>query len=317
MKRSLTDVLRRALVSTLANWPVIVARIVETLAVFGVIILSIVACVVPVVVSAGLSQWKLPEGGNPSEAVWEILGAHSLLFAYLFALVLAIACVLLAIHSFVEAGAARIFIDADRAAPETSEPQLAQFAVYTNERFFAGARAFWWRLFWIYNGTLGLFGLIVLIPLLIVLILTVAAAAADSVPLTLGIACGGIALVTLVAIPTGLLVGMWSQKAIIVCVARDLPARESLRTGWREAKADFLRHFAVFFAILLVSFGVAAMLSAFTPFASFGMSRDHLFNLFTAPMQITLNVAQNAIANAVGCWLIAAFAAMTGERTED
>jgi hypothetical protein len=313
LKRSLTDVLRRALVSTLANWPVIVARIVETVAVFGVVILAIVACVVPVVVSAGLSQWKVPEGVNPSEAVWAILGEHALLVAYLFVLLFAIAGVLLAIHSFVEAGAARIFIDADRAAPETGDPQRAQFAVYTNERFFAGARAAWWRIFWIYNGTLGLFGLIVLIPLLLVLILTVATAAADSVPLTLGIACGGLGLVTLVAIPTGLLVGMWSQKAVVVCVARDLPARDALRAGWREARADFGRHAGVFFVILVVSWGVAAMLSVFAPFTSIGIARDNFLQLITAPMQITLSIAQNAMTNAVGCWLIAAFAALTTE----
>jgi hypothetical protein len=312
LKRSVTDVLRRGLLSTLANWPVILTRVAETLVLAGVVIVAIIGCIVPLLVSAGIKEWTLPEARNPWEIMWAIVAEHAGLFTYLFLFTLFIVGVMMAIHAFVMAGAARIYVDADRAVPDAPEPGRERFAVFTLERWTEGARAAWWRIFWIYNGAWAMYGLILLVPVALVGLLTTMAALSDNIAATVAASCGGLLLLALIAVPLGFVVAIWAQKAIIVCVARDVPAREALRSGWRESRADFLRHFVIFFLITIISFGAAAMTSTLAPL-SFSTRHQDLWAILTGPVQIVAGAAQSAIASAIGCWLIAAFAALNDE----
>lgn len=312
MKRSITDVLRRGILSTLANWPVILTRLVELLVQFGIALVAIIGCIVPPLVSAGLKQWRLPEGTNPSEVVTKILVEHAALFTYLFLFVLVIGLIMVAVRAFVAAGATRIYVDADRAAGDAADLRREQFDVFTLERWSEGARAAWWRFFWIYNGTWGMYGLILLIPVMLVGIVTVLAAASDAgIGPVVIVSCGGLALVILIAIPLALVIGMWTQKAVVVCVARNLTAGDALRDGWREARADFLRHFLIYFLISIIAGGASAVFSSALAPLRFGIRADNLAELFTGPVQIASFFLQAAVSNGVGLWLVAAFAAMT------
>lgn len=315
MSRNITDVLRRGILSTLANWPVILTRIAETAVMFGVMIVAVIGAIVPPLIEAGVQQWTLPTGNNPGEIVLQILTEHAALFAYLVLFLCAIALVIVAIHSVVTAGATRIYVDAERAAPDAPELRREQFAVFTMERWSAGARAWWLRIFWIYNGAWGYASLIFLLPLLIVMALLAMAINAESTAGLIAASCGGLALLALVAIPLGIVTAMWAQKAIVICVARDIGAREALRSGWRETRADFLRHFVIFFLITIMSAGASALASTLFAPLSFPMrGGGDLGALFFGPMHIVSMAAQSAISSAVGLWIIAAFAAMTGER---
>jgi len=312
LKRSITDVLRRGILSTLANWPVILTRLVELLVQFGIALVAIIGCIVPPLVSAGLKQWRLPEGTNPSEVVTKILVEHAALFTYLFLFVLVIGLIMVAVRAFVAAGATRIYVDADRAAGDAADLRREQFDVFTLERWSEGARAAWWRFFWIYNGTWGMYGLILLIPVMLVGIVTVLAAASDAgIGPVVIVSCGGLALVILIAIPLALVIGMWTQKAVVVCVARNLTAGDALRDGWREARADFLRHFLIYFLISIIAGGASAVFSSALAPLRFGIRADNLAELFTGPVQIASFFLQAAVSNGVGLWLVAAFAAMT------
>lgn len=314
MSRTITDVLRRGVLSTLANWPVILTRIAETAVLFGVMIVAVIGCVVPPLVAAGIKQWTLPVGDNAREVVLQILTEHAALFAYLFAFLCAITLVVVAIHSVVTAGAARIYVDAERAAPDAPALRREQFAVFTMERWSAGARAWWLRIFWIYNGAWGFCSLLFLLPLAVILALLALAMSADNTLATVAASCGGIVLLVLVAIPLGLVAALWAQKAVVICVARDTSARDALRSGWRETRADFLRHFVIFFLITIVSAGASTLASTLFAPLSFPMRPDGLPALVFGPMHIVSIAAQSAISSAVGLWMIAAFAAMTGER---
>ena len=314
MTRTLTDVLRRGILSTLANWPVILTRVAESLVLFGAVVVAIIGCVVPLLVSAGIGAWELP--ATPKNA-WEmmarIFAQHAALFAYLFLFILAIGLVMVVVHAFVSAGVTRIFVDAERAAPDTPELRREQFAAFTLERWSEGGRAAWLRLFWIYNGTWGLYGLILLVPTLLFALLMSAAIGAENTAAIVTASCGGLALLLGIAVLVGVVIAIWTQKAVVVCVARDVGAREALRSGWQESRADFLRHFVIFFLITLISVGVASLMSTISPIA-FGVGRSNLLAVITAPLQIAASAAQSAVANAIACWLIAAFAAMTEEK---
>lgn len=314
MKRNLTDVLRRGILSTLANWPVILTQIVGTLLLIGLTIVAVIGCIVPPLVSAGIKQWKLPAGDNPSEVMLAFLIEHALLIAYLLAFLIVMTLVMIALHSVIAAGATRILVDAERAAPDAPELRREQFATFTLERWAAGARAWWLRIFWIYNGTWGVAGLILLIPTMVVTALTILAIRAENTGGIVGATCGGIALLIVVGIPLALVVSIWTQKAIVICVTRDTTAREALRSGWRESRSDFLRHFIVFFVIAAVSGGAGAFISAaFAPF-SIPVRGDDFMTLFFGPMRMVSLAVQSAAGSAVGLWMIASFAAMTEGR---
>jgi len=310
LKRNLTDVLRRGILSTLANWPVIVARVAETLVLFGAVVVAIIGLVVPLLVSAGMSDWKLPEGKNPSDVVLRILADHAELFAYLFLFIVAIGLVMVAVHAFVSAGTTQIFVDAERAAPDGSELQREQFAVFTLERWFDGARAAWLRFFWIYNATWGLYGLLLLIPTLVFALLIAAAVGAESMAGIVTATCLGIALLVGVAIALAFVIGMWTQKAVVVCVARDVSTREALRGGWADVRGDLLRHFLIYFLIAVISGGAGALTSSFFAPFSFGLRANNFWALFTGPVQLASFAAQTAVGNAIASWLIACYAAM-------
>ncbi|HEV2718661.1 MAG TPA: hypothetical protein VG323_01480 [Thermoanaerobaculia bacterium] len=314
MKRSITDVLRRGILSTLANWPVILTRVVEMFIMVGVLVVAAIGLIVPMLVSAGVERWTLPSRGNGWEMLIEILSEHAALFSYLFLFVAAIMLVLVAVHSVVSAGAARIYVDAERAAPDVPQLRREQFAVFTLERWSAGARAEWLRVFWIYNGAWGVAGLILLLPIAIVGALEAWAVLAENVGGIVAASCGGIALLVVVGIPLTFVVAIWAQKAIIICVARGVGARDALRSGWAESRADFLRHFLIFFLITIVSAGAGTIMSSFFAPFSFMPHRNDLASLFFGPVQIVSFTVQSAVGNAVGCWLIACFAAMTKER---
>jgi len=315
LKRNITDVLRRGALSTLANWPVILTRIAETAVLFGVMVVAVIGAVVPPLVSAGIKNWTLPTGDNAGEIVLQILTEHAALFVYLLLFLCAVTLVMVAIHAVVTAGATRIYVDAERAAPDAPELRREQFAVFTMERWSAGARAWWLRIFWIYNGAWGYAGLLFLLPIFVVIALLAVAMSAGSMAGAIAASCGGLVLLVLVGIPIGLVTALWAQKAVVVCVTRDTGAREALRSGWAETRADFLRHFVIFFLITIMSTGASALASMlFAPLSSFPMRPDGLPALVFGPMHIVSLAAQSAISSAVGLWMIASFAAMTGEK---
>ena len=314
MKRSITDVLRRGILSTLANWPVILTRVAEMLVVAALLVVAAVGLIVPMLVSAGVEQWTLPSRGSGWEMLLEILGAHAALFSYLFLFIAAITLIIVAIHAFVSAGATRVYVDAERAVPDAPQLRREQFDVFTFERWSAGARGAWLRVFWIYNGAWGFAGLILLLPVAIIGALEAWAVSAENVGGIVAASCGGMALLVIIGIPLAFVTAIWSQKAVVIGLARGLAAREALRAGWAEARADFLRHFVIFFLITIISAGASTVLSGFfTPFSFMPRHNDWASLLF-GPVQIVSFTLQSAVSNAVGCWLTACFAAMTEER---
>jgi hypothetical protein len=130
------------------------------------------------------------------------------------------------------------------------------------------------------------------------------------------IGCAGLVLIVLLMIPIAILVGMWTQKAIAVCVARSLGAVDALRAARREIKLDFGRHFLVMLLLIVISFIAASIISGVSfPFSLAGQSnRGSLAPLLFAPVQIVLSILQTAASAAISSWSLASFVALTEER---
>ncbi|HEY8849154.1 MAG TPA: hypothetical protein VIO12_07670 [Thermoanaerobaculia bacterium] len=312
MKRSATEVLRRGFDSTLANWPLILIRIAEGIVFVGIIIVSIVAAIVPIAVSAGISKYDVTNAANPAAAAAELVLQHWMLIVYVLVIVTAVLLVLMAIHSFVEAGTAQVFVDAERRAKGVTAPLRPVFRAFTIDRWMAGGRAGWWSVFWIYNATWSVAALIMLVPLLV----TAAAMIVISDSTVKIIAgCGGLVLSVVILLPVAVVVAIWTQKAITVCIARAAGTTDALRVAWREMRDDFGRHFAVAFVLFMVSMGGAMVISMITfPMSFTAQHRDPFMSLAFAPMQIVVSFAQTIFSAGIGAWFLASFVTLTEDR---
>lgn len=312
MKRSATDVLRRGLDMAVANWPLIGVRMAEAIVVFTMMVISLFAAVVPLLVSAGMSHFDPRNTQGAAEAIIGLLTDHWMVLVYLFLLMIVVLLLALVVHSFVEAGVTQVLVDAERRAAPVTNPDRGVFAAFSGDRWFAGAKHSWWAVFWVYNIVWSAGLAFVLVPLIITL------AGMLMVPSPGGrvaVACGGIALSVLVLIPVSIICGIWTAKTIAVCVARNLPARESCSRAWRELKADFSRHLIVGLIIYAISFGAAIVLSTMSSVVSMTSNRHApMFGLAFAPLQIVSSLAQSVVSAAIGIWLLACFVSMTEER---
>jgi hypothetical protein len=310
LKRSLPDVLRRGFDSTIANWPVIALRIAESVVLIGIVIVSIIVAIVPAVVAAGLSKDEIVNSSDPPAAIVGWLIGHLMLFVWMFALAFIVLGVLLAIHAFVEGGAAQIYVDAERNAKRASVAGRDAFRAFSVDRWLAGGAASWWRIFWLYNWAWSVGLLFVLVPLM----LTIAGLVliSDTVGRVV-VGCAGLAIAIFVLIPVAIVVSIWCAKAITICVARSLPARESLRIAWRAVRDDLGRHVAVAVIAFVVSMALNSVVSAFS--IPMTISSHHLpsLELFFTPVRLASGIVQSMVSAAIGSWLIACFVSMTEE----
>jgi len=303
LKRTVIDTIRRGFENTLANWPVILIRLGEVVVLALLTIATIIAAVVPIAVSAGLSQLDLQRPEDAAQIFATLFIEHWILIVYLLLLFFAIFGVLIAVHSFVEAGSAQVFIDGER---------VPGFRAFAFDRWMLGGRKGWWPVFWIYNiaWSVGL-----LLPLALLLVTIVGMLVVGQTAGRVAIGCIGIVFAVLLLIPIAVLVGMWTQKAIAICVSRSLGALDALRAARREIRLDLGRHLGVFLLLMVVSIVVAGFISGVSfPFSIGSHAHRTFLPLFFAPMQIALSVFQNAVSAAIGAWFLASFVALTEER---
>ena len=313
MKRTVTDVLRRAYDITLANWPLILIRIAEAVVFVTIVIVSMVMAVVPLIVSAGLSKDEISRAANPAEAVSVILVQHWMVLVYVIIFATFIIGLLMALHSFVQGGSAQIYVDAERTGSRAeSTLDRNRFAAFSMDRWVGGGRKSWWSIFWIYNlgGSVG--ALIILIPLVLTLAAMLALGDATG---KIVAGCAGLLLALFFMLPVGIIVSIWCEKAIAVTVARSAGPRDSLRAAWREMKADFGRHLAVAVLITIAGFVLIGALSALSVPMSLGSRSSNLpmLSLKFAPVQIAMSIVEGAASAVSSALMLAAFVVLTEE----
>jgi hypothetical protein len=303
LKRSAIDVLRRGFENVVANWPLILIRVAEGVVLAMIVIGALIAAVVPVLVSAGLDRFDFGNPGSAAELFATFMVEHWLLLVYLLLLASLILAVMVAVHSFVEAGSARIYVDGEH---------VAGFRAFAMDRWLEGGRRGWWPVFWIYNLAWSVGGLIVVIPALIVIPLMFVV---GDVGPRIVVGCAGLAFMVLLMIPTAIAMAIWTQKAIVICVARATGAVASLAAARREIKLDLGRHLGVALIVMVVSLAAASVVSSVS--IPFSLGHHHgvsLSALFFAPVQLAMSVVQSAVSAAVGAWFLASFVALTEEK---
>jgi len=304
--RNTTDTLRRGFDSTLANWPLIAIRIVESLLFVIIVIGCVVAAIIPIAVSAGFSKFDFDKADDAANAIASFLVNHWIVIVYALAIFTLLLIVLIAVHAFVEAGNARVFVDAEH---------TAQFRAFNMERWLRGGREGWWGVFWIYNAAWTVAGVILLVPLLLTI---VALFLVDPPGAKVALGCAGLAITFIIGIPLAVLTAIWTQKAIAVCISRGVAGRAALSQAWAGIRADFGRHFAVAFLLMAITFGGSMMISMFTaPMSLMSGSASHgapLVSLMFAPARVVSSLLQSVFSAGVGLWFLASFIGMTEEQ---
>ncbi|HVS30563.1 MAG TPA: hypothetical protein VMS98_03815 [Thermoanaerobaculia bacterium] len=312
MKLSITDIVRRGFDNVIANWPLILIRIAEGLLFLLIVVVSVVAAIVPVVMSIGLNRFDPADVDDGAQLLAAILIEHWPLLLYLFALVTVMLLAFIVIHSFVEAGCAAVYVGGERRVPATSRiPSYARndFRVFTGELWFRGGRQSWWQVFWIYNIAWGVAGLIILIPLVLCAVVMLMLRETPGAMAVTG--CLGMVLALLILIVVGVITAIWCQKAIVVTAATRAGAASSLRTAWTQFTADAGRHVAVaviMYAIMMAGIFLLSTFSAFT-----NLSDSAAFTLAILPMQIISSFVNTVFSAFVQSWFLACFAGLTVE----
>lgn len=312
MKRGVVDVLRRGLDNTLANWPLILIRLAETIVFVAMAFAAIVAIVLPVIGTIGVSTATLqsPEALEELLTDWRKLG---LLLLYVLGVTLFVLLAAMLLHSFVEAGSARVYVDGERlAGPELTGPR-SRYRVFSVERWIAGGKDGWWTVFWMYNIAWGLAGLILLVPLLPTFVLMLVFGEAPEAAAVTG--CLGMVVTMMLMFVVSIVVGIWTNRAIATWAVRRGGARDTLSAAWAAVRPDLGRHILVALAIFVVSMAGSSFFGSFSFIAAFAGSvgRSGLAQLFTLPIRMLASLASTAFGAAMAAWFLASFVGMSTE----
>lgn len=291
MKRSVAEVIRRGFDMALANWPLLLIRIAEHLLIGILAIISIIAIVVPIAVSAGLGHFDI-DPDNPNGAagiVAQALIDHWGLFLFILLVISIVLIVFVAIHSFVQAGSVDVYIANE----------------FTGDRFISGGKRGWWRIFGIYNLAWLFAGIVLLVPIIPVpfIILLTGQSVASIV-----IGCLWLAIWGFFAILVCLATALWTMKAVVLAMTRNLEAREALKAARAAIRAEPGAHFAVGFIMLVIWFGGSAFIGMFSGVASMGHPTP--LAIVTAPLHLFLSLINAIFSAAVESWFLASFVSM-------
>lgn len=312
MKRGIIDTLRRGAENTLANWPLSVIRFGEVLLMTIAVIVCAIAALVPLLVSIGIQISKQPSPDEVESLLMKLV-ENWMIFVWFGLGAVVLLLVFLLIHSYVEAGCARVFADGDRAAGPSPAGGRLRFRAFSADRWIAGAKEGGWTVFWIYNLAWGAAAAILLIPCLPILALLLVFRGNPAA--SAGIGCLGIALILLFGIVVALVAGMWSNRAIADWAVQRTGARAAVRSGWHAVKTDLGRHLLVALAIFVVAMAGSSVFSSFSMFAAFGSSVSHnaTYDLVVLPVRLIGSILSSAFGALIGSWYLASFTALAVE----
>lgn len=307
MRASATDVIRRGFDNTVANWPLLLIRIGEGIVMMLLAVGAVLAIIIPLVVSLGLNATTFENPAGLAEMLAGTLADQWMVIVYVIAVVTLMLTVFVAVHSFVEAGSARVYIDGERiAGPATLGPR-DRFKIFSADRWLEGGKRDWWSVFWIYNFAWAVASLVILVPFLFAAALIFIVR--EEPAAMAGIGCLAAAVLIFFTIAVVVVTNIWCQKAIIVCAARTHRAIGALGEAWREFRADAGRHIGValiLFLLMMVGTGVFASISAMT-----GISDSPAFALAVMPIQLIGSFANTIFSTIMAAWFLACFAALS------
>ncbi|HSN68092.1 MAG TPA: hypothetical protein VLV48_02540 [Thermoanaerobaculia bacterium] len=310
MPGALGDVIRRGADNVLANWPLLLIRIAESVAMIVITLGILIGAVVPIVAaSVGGSLTDLFDGTMDPERVLRSISPFLILYVILvFSVVMLVAVV---VHSFVQGGIVGCYLAGERAAPPGAA--RVDFRVFTPELWWSEGKRNVWRFFWIYNVIWGAWSLVLLLPLLPLILLLVAM---PENPAAIVLAIVGFIAILVFAVALAFVAFVWSQVVLLDAAKRSLAPVEAISRSseaMRGRVGNIILIGGIFFALsMLVGSGVAG-------FSFFFEAAGMLPGLGVAliPFQVILSLVNSAVSTLFGSWMIAALAAALHQPTPE
>lgn len=314
VKRGVFDVLRRGLDNAIANWQITLIRFLEAFLFIAVTVVGAIAILAPIFVSIGfnLSDFNTPD--DVAEAMASLLQKW-ILFLWVLVGILVLLLVFVLIHSFVSAGCARVFVDADRMAGTEITGARSRYRLFSVDRWLAGSKEGWWPVFWIYNIIWGFAGLLMLIPLVPTIIAMFALRGNEAAAVLVG--CFGLLFSIMFIILLTIVAGIWSNRAVAEWAVRRSGARDAVDSSWDAIRGDFGRHILAAAAIVVVAMAGSAFFAGFSFFAGMGeaMTKESgTFLIVTLPLRLVASVVNSAFSAAIGSWYLATYSALAMDR---
>lgn len=313
MKRGAFDILRRGLDNAVVNWGLIVIRVVEMLVFAVITIAAVLAMVVPMLLSVGIAVTDLDTPEDLEGVILTLFEKWVWLLGILVGASLLL-LVFVAVHAFVEAGCARVAVDADRIAGPQTEGPRPRFRAFSMQRWFEGGKDGWWTVFWIINIAWAIAALILLLPLLPTAAIMLLAR--DTPPVLIATGCIGLTLTFLLLLVVGTVTNMWTTRATTDWAVEGLGASDALSGAWAAIKADLGRHLLIVIAVIVIAFAGSSFFASFSYFAAFGemFHRGAVVQIFTIPLRIFGTLCNWAFSAFVSSWYLGAYAALSVER---
>jgi hypothetical protein len=317
VKRGVFDVLRRALDNALANWPLIGIRFAESVLFAMMAMAAAFVIIAPLLLSIGIN---LADIASPEDfdGVLALLLSRWAMLAWIVVGALVLVTIFVALHSLVEAGSARVYIDAERIAGPAAEGPRSRFKVFSAERWWAGATDGWWTVFWIYNLAWGAAMLILLVPLLPTFVLTLLLKDEENPIAAVAIGCVGLLVTVLFFVIVAVVATVWANRAIAEWAVRRTGARKTLAVSWTAVRADLGRHVLIAIALYVVLFAGSSFFAGFSFVAGLGdaVGDSGMTLAFTLPLRLFGTLCSYAFTAGVTAWFLAAYAAVAAEVSE-
>jgi hypothetical protein len=312
VKRGVFDTLRRGLDNAVANWGLVVIRVVEVIGFAAISIAAALAILVPLLVSIGIAVTDVSTPEDLEELIFT-LAAKWVWLIWIFLGLSVLLLIFVAVHSFVEAGCARVAVDGDRNAGPATDGPRSRYRVFSMQRWMAGGKDGWWTVFWIYNFAWGVAGLILLLPLIPTALIMLVAR--ETPPVLIASGCIGLTLTLMLFILVAIVTSMWTTRATAAWATERSGAVAALSGAWAAIKSDLGRHLLIALAVVVIAMAGSSFFASFSYFAAFGemFHRGAVVQVFTIPLRLIGTLANWGFSAFVASWYLGAFGALAVE----
>jgi len=299
------ETVQRAYRNVVANWPLVLIRVAEQVAMVVLIAAGAMLLIIPFVMTGVLSELSELPGDDPVQMAIGLFLRNPLTLIGAFMALLIVVTAVFALHCFVQAGTVGIYLDSASSAP-SGAPLRDALSSFSTETFISYGRRFWWPVFLIVNVIWGIFAILLLAPVSgAILIFT----RLSEDPKAFAAGCLLIVLFVLMLVVAGIFATIWSDVATSLCVRRNLGVRDSLNAAITLMRRRFMDFLMVMVILVVISIGVTIVFA--TIFGVIGVvSMLPIMAILTLPIQIVLSLLQSITSVFLSCWFLAAIVAI-------
>lgn len=301
------ETVQRAYRNVVANWPLMLIRVAEQVAMVVLILAGALLLLIPFIMTGVFSDLSELQGDPAQIALGFFLANPLAIIGALIALTIVITAVM-ALHAFVQAGTVGIYLDSASGAT-VLRPVSDALTSFSTESFISYGKRFWWPVFLIFNVIWGIFSILLLAPVSGAILLFMRM---QEHPQALAWGCSLLVLFFLILVVAGLFATVWSDVAVALSIRRSLGVRESLQAALTLMMRRFLDLLMVIVILIAISIGVTIVFAGILGIIGI-VSMLPLMAILTLPIQIVLSLLQSIASVFLSCWFLAAVVAIVAE----